>query len=277
MTMTPFARIASTAVVILAAQAGRVQAEDAAALLARAPAITLDEALVPLTAPVEIAQAGWGPFRRLCVAQTLLRPSDGGEVAAAPPTCFGVEEATEENGTWRLSLRAELGGGAPEIRVGVTRDATGHFGPVTVSLPEGLPPLPAQQVGRLQAVLQAALQAHSMERTTIAPGTAFVIPLPIGGLGSNMHVAGGGFACTPDGQGAIGRRPVIIAACNTTLSAEVSPGRAMHITAAGRFAIDIQTGMILRHGYGSFLVMDADPSGSMGPTEMRGVSRQSLE
>ena len=64
---------------------------------------------------------------------------------------------------------------------------------------------------------------------------------------------------------------------NTSLSAEVSPGRSMHITAAGRFAIDIETGMVLRHGYGSFLVLDADPGGSMGRTEMRGVSRQSLQ
>lgn len=277
MMMMQTARRAALAGAMLAGAAAMAWAEDSAALLARAPAIPLDGPLTPLAAPVEIAHAGWGPFRRLCVAQMLLRPSDGGEVAAAPPTCFTVEDARDENGTWQLSLRAELGGAGPDIPIAVTRDATGHFGRVRVTPPEGTPPVPPQQLERVHAVMQAALQAHGMERTTITPGASFVIPLQVGGMGPGMRVEGGGFTCTPEGEGKVRGRPVIVAACHTSLSAEVSPGRSMHITAAGRFAIDIETGMVLRHGYGSFLVLDADPGGSMGRTEMRGVSRQSLQ
>lgn len=251
--------------------------EDAAALLARAPAVTLDGPVTPLAAPVEVTQAGWGPFRRLCVAQMTLRPADGEEVAAAPPSCFTFEQARVEGGTWHLSLRAELGGRGPDIPIAVTRDERGRFGPVAIGLPAGAPPIPPQQMERLRTVMQAALQAHGMERTTIVPGTAFLIPLPIGGVNAGMQVQGGGFTCDPEGEGRLDGRRVVLGACRTSMSAEISPGRAMRISAAGRFAIDVETGMILRHGYGSFLVMEADPGGSMARAEMRGASRQSLE
>ncbi|MBW6401556.1 hypothetical protein KPL78_27140 [Roseomonas sp. HJA6] len=266
-----------TAAAVLAGLATVARAEDAAALLARAPALSLDGPVTSLTAPVEVAQAGWGPFRRLCVAQVLLRPSDGAEVAAAPPTCFTVEDARNDNGTWRLSLRAELGGAGPDIPIAVTRDATGHFGQVRITVPEGVPPIPPPQLERLHAVMQAAVQAHGLERATIAPNMPFVIPLPISAVNPGMHVDGGGFTCSPEGQGQVRGRSVIVASCQASLSAEVSPGRSMRITAAGHFAIDVETGLVLRHGYGSFLVLDADPNGSMGRTEMRGVSRQSLQ
>ena len=103
------------------------------------------------------------------------------------------------------------------------------------------------------------------------------MPLPLGAADTSMSVEGGGFACTPQGEATVSGRRVIVAACEARATGEVSPGRGMRITMAGRFAIDVGTGMVLRHGYASFLMMDADPRGSMGPMEMRGVSRMTLE
>lgn len=263
---------------VLALLAGPVRAEDAAALLARAPALPLDGPVVPLAAPVEVGRAGWGPFRRLCVAQVMLRPADGTEVATSPPSCFAVEEAREDaGGIWRLSLRAELQGRGPDIGISASRDAEGRFGPVEIAVPEGVPRPTAAQAATLNAMFQAALQAHGLERLTIAPGVRFLMPLPIGAMDRDMRVEGGGFACDPEGEAMRGGRRVIVATCTARARGQVSPGRGMSIEIAGRFAIDVETGLVLRHGYASFLVMEADPAGSMGRMEMRGASRQSLE
>jgi hypothetical protein len=253
------------------------RAEDTAALLARAPAIALDGPVVPLAAPVEVATVGWGPFRRLCVSQVMLRPTDGAEVPSAPSSCFTIEQAQADGDRWRLSLRAEMSGRGPDIPIAVTRDATGRFGPVTITVPDGVPPIPPAQSARLHALMQTALQAHGLERTAIEPGRRFIIPLPLGAVDGDMRVEDGGFACTPEGEAAVRGRRVVIAACTTRASGEISPGRSMHIAAAGRFAIDVETGMVVRHGYASFLDLDADPRGGMARTEMRGASRQSLE
>ncbi len=262
---------------MLLALNGTAHAEDAAALLARAPAITPDGPVTPLAAPTEIATAGWGPFSRLCVAQVILRPDDGAEVATAPPSCFSIVETRVEDGTWHITLRAELQGRGPDITMSVARDATGRFGPVTIVPPPGLPPIPPEQLARLRSVMQAALQAHGMERTTIVPGAPFVIPLPLGVVDPDMRVDGGGFACNVDGEAPMRGRRSIVATCRTQAEGEISRGRVMRIGIAGRFAIDVETGMIVQHGYASFLVLDADPRGSMARTEMRGASRQSLE
>lgn len=254
-----------------------LRAEDAAALLARAPAIALDGPATPLTAPIEVATVGWGPFRRLCVAQVMLRPTDGTEVPTAPSSCFTVEEAQQDGDRWRLSLRAEMSGRGPDIPITVTRDATGRFGPVSITVPDGVPPIPPAQSARLHALMQTALQAHGLERITIQPTGRFVIPLPLGAMDGDMRVEDGGFACTPEGEGTVRGRRIILAACATRAAGDISPGRTMRITVAGRFAIDVGTGMVLRHGYASFLELDADPQGSMARMEMRGASRQSLE
>ncbi len=257
--------------------AGAARAEDRAALLARAPALALDGPVAPLAAPVEVTRAGWGPFRRLCVARTMIRPADGQEVATSPPQCIEVVEAREEAGTWRLSLQtAPLQGG---VRVGfsTSRDAAGRVGEATVAVPGGQAPPTPEQMARLRAIFRLAVLAHGIERTTIAPGGAFRMPLPVGEVDPAMQVEGGGFSCLAEGEGAVGGRRVVVAACGAPSRSEISPGRAMTIDVAGRFAIDVETGMVLRHGYASFLVVEADPRGSMGRMEMRGVSRQTLE
>ena len=46
---------------------------------------------------------------------------------------------------------------------------------------------------------------------------------------------------------------------------------------AGRFAIDIETGLVLQHRYASFLFMEKDPKKTMPNLRWRGVSRQDLQ
>lgn len=261
----------------LALAGAPARAEDAAALLARAPPFDLDGPVRPLAAPVEVARAGWGPFRRLCVAPLLRRP-DGTEVPTAPPSCLVVEEAREEaGGTWRLRLRTEMQGRGPDIGLSVRRDAEGRFGPVEITPPEGVtPPTPAQSA-LLHRVFQAALEAHGMERITLAPGARFVLPFPLGAVDRELRVEGGGFQCEPAGEAMQAGRRVVVANCAARAGSEPSAARRMSLEAAGRFAIDVETGLVLRHGYASLLVMEAEPGRGRPPMELRGASRQSLD
>ncbi len=116
-----------------------------------------------------------------------------------------------------------------------------------------------------------------MPRATVAPGAEFLMPLPVGAVDPDLRVERDALVCQPDGEAAIGGRRVLVATCGASGGGEISAGRGMRISIGGRFAIDVATGMVLRHAYGSWLELDADPRGSMARMEMRGVSRQTLE
>lgn len=263
-----------TALVLLTAAA---QAEDRAALMARAPAIPLDGAVTPLAAPVDVGGAGWGPFRRLCVAKSLLHPSSGQEVPASPPNCIEVVEARREGEVWHLAFRTDPVRGGARVDFATTRDAAGRVGEAEIAVPQGVPPPPAEVMTRLRTIFRAAIEAHGLERLTVAPDASFLMPLPVDVVNPGMQVEGGGLVCRAEGEAAVGGRRVVVAACGARGGGEESPGRAIAIDIAGRFAIDAETGLVLRHGYASFLAMDADPRGGMGRMEMRGASRQTLE
>ncbi|MBP0465751.1 hypothetical protein J5Y09_17620 [Roseomonas sp. PWR1] len=252
-------------------------AEDRAALIARSPALALDGPVAPLAAALQVGGTGWGPFRRLCVAKTMLRPDDGQEVATSPPSCFNVEEARDDGGTWRLALRTDPLPGGMRVAFTTTRDAAGMVGEADIAVPEGVAAPPPPVMARLRGIFRAAIEANGMPRATIAPGVDFVMPLPIGAVDPDLRVERDGLVCSADGEAMADGRRVLVATCGASGGGEISPGRAMRVLIAGRFAIDVATGMVLRHGYGSWLEMEADPRGSMGRMEMRGVSRQTLE
>ncbi|WP_198378324.1 hypothetical protein [Neoroseomonas rubea] len=253
------------------------QAEDRAALVARSPSLALDGPVTPLVAPIAVGGAGWGPFRRLCVTKTMLRPDDGQEVATSPPSCFNVEEAREDGGTWQLALRTDPLPGGMRVAFTTTRDAAGTVGETDIAVPEGVAAPPPPVMARLRGIFRAAIEANAMPPATIAPGAEFLMPLPVGAVDPDLRVERDGLVCTAEGEATADGRRVLVAICGASGGGEISPGRAMRILIAGRFAIDVATGMVLRHGYGSWLEMEADPRGSMGRMEMRGVSRQSLE
>ena len=259
------------------ALAAPARAEDVAALLARAPAIALDGPVSPLTAPAEVATAGWGPFRRLCVAEVMLRHPDGAEFAATPPYCFTVEDARPDAGLWHVTLRTAPSWRGGDITLTIARDAMGRFGEIAIAMPEDEPPVPVTQFAVLHALMLARLRAQGLERTTIEPRAPFVVPLPFGAVEPGMRVDGDGFACDAEGEARLRGRRVILAACEARAEGPAARDQSLRLTLAGRFAIDVETGMVLQHGYASSLVMQADPRGDVAPREMRGASRQSLE
>lgn len=242
--------------------------------MARAPAITLDGALSPLTAPVAVGGAGWGPFTRLCVRRMLVAP-DGREFPASDPTCLQVTEAREESGVWHLTLSTGPLQNGIGVTFTLTRDAAGQVGPADFTVPEGLPAPPPEMVGRLRAVFRAMVRAHAVEPLRVAPGEGFVMDLPLGDVMEGLQVEGGGFACQPEGTGTIAGRSVVQAACTLRATGELRPGRPMEIAAAGRFALDVATGLVLRHGYASLTTATPEP-GAQALT-MRGHSTQSLD
>lgn len=242
--------------------------------MARAPAVTLDGALTPLTAPVAVGRAGWGPFTRLCVRRMLLAP-DGREFPANDPSCLQVTEAREQGDVWHLTFSTGPLQNGIGVTFTLTRDAAGQVGPADFTVPEGLPAPPSEMVGRLRAVLRAMIRAHAVEAFRVMPGEEFVMDLPLGEIDEGLRVEGGGFACTPEGQGAIGGRAVVLAACTLRAEGELRPGRPLELAAAGRFALDVATGLVLRHGYAS---LTTAATRAPGPAmSLRGHSAQSLE
>lgn len=242
--------------------------------MARAPAVTLDGPLAPLTAPVAVGGAGWGPFTRLCVRRMMLVP-DGREYPANDPSCLQVTEARAQGDVWHLTFSTGPLQNGIGVTFTLTRDAAGQVGPADFTVPEGLPAPPPAMVGRLRAVLRAMIRAHAVEAFRVAPGEGFVMDLPLGEIEEGLRVEGGGFACRPEGTGTIAGRPVVQAACTLRATGELRPGRPMELTAAGRFALDVATGLVLRHGYASLTIA---ATRAPGPAmSLRAYSTQSLE
>ncbi len=269
---------AAFAAAILCASRGPAlaQGESLAALLARAPRLGLEGKVAALTAPIEIGGAGWGAFRRLCVARMVVRP-DGGETPESEKSCVTVAGATREGATWRLTMRTGPIRGGPSLEFSTSRDAGGIVGPVAVEIPAGQPAPPPEKLERLRGVLRLLVAVHGLPRMTVTPGVPFAMTLPLGDVGADLKVDGGGFACRPEGTARRNGRAVLVAACSARGREELAEGWTATVDMAGRFAIDVETGMVLQHNYASHTFMPADPKGSMKEMRMRGVSRQTLD
>ncbi len=250
------------------------RAETLAALMARAPRPAIDGKQAPLTAPLDVGGTGWGPFSRLCVARVIVRP-DGGETPAAEPSCLVVERAHAQAGTWHLSLRLESTGGRPDVTFTATRDADGAVTLGDVAIAASQPPLAPAMQDRIRTLLRQMLEVHGLRRTTIVPGEDFLLPLPPG-TDADMRMRNNGFICRAEGTGRRGGRPVLLARCTAQGTGEVEPGRGMSLDMAGRFAIDVATGLVLGYGYASHSVLEGDPKRGTRPLRLRGAARQSL-
>ena len=259
-----------------AAQSPPAGPESAESLLARTPALDLATPVVPLAAPLPIGGTGWGPFKRLCVTRHLIQP-DGNEVLETEPSCFSVETAAPRGDTWHLSLLSDPIRGGPRVAFATTRDAAGTVGEVAITPPEGQPAPPPAMMARLQTIFRLMIEAHASTRRTIAPNEAFLLPLALTAADPDTTSEQGGFACTPDGTSTLRARPVLVATCRTTARTNIGDGAISRIDIAGRFAIDTQTGLILRHRYASFLFMEQDPKKFMPNLRWRGISRQDLQ
>lgn len=249
--------------------------EPDASLLKRTPALSLAAPPRPLTAPLTIGGAGWGPFKRLCVTRHLIQP-DGKEVPETEPSCFTVTAATEKGATWQLEMLSDPIRGGPRIAFAATRNAAGTVGDVTVTPPEGVAPPPAV-LARLHKVFRVMLEAHGLRATTLAPKSPFLLPLQLAEADPDTTVEGGGFTCMPDGTATLRRRPVLVATCRATARTDLGDEAIGRVDIAGRFAIDTETGLVLQHRYSSFLFMEKDPQKVMPNLRWRGISRQDLQ
>lgn len=258
------------------AQPAPIGPEPDASLLARTPPLALAAPPAPLSAPLSIGGAGWGPFKRLCVTRHLIQP-DGKEVPETEPSCFTVTAAKPEGAAWQLEMLSDPLRGGLRIAFAATRDAAGVVANVTITPPEGAAAPPPAMLARLQTVFRVMLEAHGMRATSIAPGVPFLLPLQLAEADPDTTAEGGGFACTPNGTATLRARPVLVATCRATARTDLGEGAIGRIDIAGHFAIDTETGLVLQHRYSSFLFMEKDPNKVMPNLRWRGISRQDLE
>jgi hypothetical protein len=249
--------------------------EPDASLLKRAPKLAVTGKVVPLKEPLEIGGTGWGPFRRLCVARMLI-DNKGKEVPETEPSCFTVEEAKDEGGTWQLAIRSDPIRGGPPIAFATSRDAAGEVGKVTITPPADVPIAP-EQLERAQSLFRVMLEAHGLPRMTVQPSGEFIMALHLAKADPDTTTERGGFVCRPLGTATLRSRAVLVAQCRATGRTNLGDDTVGRVDMAGRFAIDIATGMVLQHGYASFLFMEKNPKKAMPDLRWQGVSRQSLE
>lgn len=277
MTRMTIAALILVALTLPAAAQQRAPAkpEPDASLLKRAPKLAVTGRVIRLNQPLEIGGTGWGPFRRLCVARMLI-DNKGKEVPETEPSCFTVEEATDEGGTWRLAIRTDPIRGGPRVAFATSRDAAGGVGAVTITPPEDMP-IPPERLERMQALFRVMLEAHGLPRMTMRPREAFIMPLQLAKVDPDTKADRDGFVCQPDGTATLRGRAVLVAQCRATARTDLGDDTVSRVDMAGRFAIDVATGMVLQHGYASFLFMEKNPKKAMPDLRWRGVSRQSLE
>jgi hypothetical protein len=249
--------------------------EPDASLLKRAPKLAVTGKVVPLKEPLEIGGTGWGPFSRLCVERMLIN-NKGKEVPETEPSCFTVEEAKHEGGTWQLAIRTDPIRGGPRVAFATSRDGAGAVGAVAITPPEGMT-IPAERLEGMQTVFRVMLEAHGLPRMTVQPREEFIMPLQLAKADPDTTAERGGFVCRPDGSATLRGRAVLVAQCRATARTDLGDGAVGRVDMAGRFAIDIATGMVLQHGYASFLFMEKNPEKAMPDLRWKGVSRQSLE
>lgn len=250
--------------------------EPDASLLKRTPALTLAAPPKPVAAPITIGGAGWGPFKRLCVTRHLIQP-DGKEVLETEPSCFTVTAAKEAGAAWQLEMLSDPIRGGPRIAFSATRNAAGTVADVSITPPQGTDAPPPAMFARLQTIFRIMLEAHGLRATTLAPNTPFLLPLQLAEADPDTTAEGGGFTCTPNGTATLRARAVLVATCRATARTDLGDEAIGRIDIAGRFAIDIETGLVLQHRYSSFLFMEKDPKKVMPNLRWRGISRQDLQ
>lgn len=221
---------AATLVAALALLAGPSAAQTADWRTA-APVLPLQGAIRPITAPVAIGGAGWGPWRSLCREQTL-HPG-------RPPQrdCLTVAEARPEAGGTRLTLVQDGNG----LRIAALRSANGQIAEFAPLRADGTPPPADDARDRVLAAWRDQFATLSLAPRRIAQGEDFPLPVP----GSPR-----GGTCRPEGLGTIARRSVLVARCAVELEGNLGRGDSRaRVAMFVRMAVDTATGMISAQNY----------------------------
>ena len=198
-----------------------------------APLLPVQGAIRPITAPVAIGGAVWGPWRSICREQTL-RPG-------RPPLrdCLTVAEARPEAGGMRLILAQQ--GGA--LRISALRGADGRITEFGAVRADGTAPPSDEARDALLASWRAQFATLSMPPRRIAPREDFAMPV----MGSDR-----GGTCRPEGLASIAQRQVLVARCAVELAGRLRGGDSdARVAIFARVAVDVATGMIVAQGYAS--------------------------
>jgi hypothetical protein len=219
--------MAVAAMLLLAAPAAAQQGDWRAA----APALALEGAVRPLSAPVAIGGAAWGPWRSLCREQTTRQ--------GRPPQrdCLAVAEARLDAGGVRLTLVQDSAG----LRISALRTTEGRITAFAALGADGAAAPPDAARDGLLAAWRDQFATLSLERRRIAPRED--VALPIGGSPR-------GGTCRPEGTAALGGRAVLVARCAVELAGRLRGGESeARVAIFARLAIDIATGMVAAQGY----------------------------
>lgn len=198
---------------------------------AAAPALPLQGPQRPITGPVAIGGAGWGPWRHICREQTD-RPG-----RAPTRDCLTIAALEPEPGGTRLALVQDRTG----LRMSVLRTADGRITEFSALRADGTP-LPADRA--LDGLLNAwrdQFATLSLERRRIVAGEDFSMPIE----GSSR-----GGVCRAAGLGTIAQRSVLVARCAVELAGRLRGGDAeARVAIFARIAVDVVTGIVVAQGY----------------------------
>lgn len=196
-----------------------------------APVLPLQGAIRPITTPVAIGGAGWGPWRRICREQAT-RPG-------RPPLrdCLTVAETRPEPGGMRLVLVQDGTG----LRISALRGTDGRLAEFAALRPDGTAPPPDQARDRLLAAWRDQFATLSLDRRRIAAREDF--PMPVTGSPR-------GGTCRPEGVATMAQRTVVVARCAVELAGRLRGGESdARVAIFARVAVDVATGMVSAQNY----------------------------
>jgi hypothetical protein len=196
-----------------------------------APVLPLQGAIRPITTPVAIGGAGWGPWRSICREQSTL--------PGRPPQrdCLTVADVRPEAAGTRLVLVQDRSG----LRISVLRDPEGRIAEFVALRADGTAAPPEEARDRLLATWRDQFATLSLQRRRIAPREEF--PMAVGGSGR-------GGTCRAEGQAMIAQRPVVVALCAVELAGRLRGGDSeARVAIFARVAVDAVTGMVSAQNY----------------------------
>ena len=194
-----------------------------------APPLPLSAPVTPMTAPVAIGGAAWGPWRKLCREQWE-------RLDRAPRrdclTVSGIERDAPARAA-RLILAPEALRGE---RLAVLRRDNGAITSFTHEPPD------AARDGAL-VPWRRHFESWSLTARRIPSAATFELAVPDSPRG---------VTCRPEGLSRIAARQVLVAICAVELVGQLgNTGQEARIAMAGRIAIDVPSAMIVAQGYAS--------------------------
>jgi hypothetical protein len=194
-----------------------------------APPLPLSAPVTPMTAPIAIGGAAWGPWRKLCREQWE-------RLDRAPRrdclTVSGIERDAPARAA-RLILAPEALRGE---RLAVLRRDNGAITSFTHEPPD------AARDGAL-VPWRRHFESWSLTARRIPSAATFELAIPDSPRG---------VTCRPEGLSRIAARQVLVAICAVELVGQLgNTGQEARIAMAGRIAIDVPSAMIVAQGYAS--------------------------